>query len=124
MIDDLFMVHDDLVGRYLGLDETVVYLFYLLATLIGIFLFLSFMLNNTPYYFAVISLAFFASSVLADMTASYWPLDAVQVAIEDGVKFTGTAGWAGYFGITGYQLVIARLVSKNRRAAYTTSPAD
>lgn len=114
MVDDLFMVHDDLVARYLGLGETVVYLFYLLATLIGIFSFLSFILSNTPYYFAVISISLFGSSVLADMTASYWPSDAVQVAIEDGVKFMGTAGWAGYFGITGYQLVTARLVSKKR----------
>lgn len=117
MIDDLFMIHDDLLTRYLNLDENYVYAFHFFITLIGIYYFYYFILNHTPYHLIIIPFILFALSILADMTAQYWPSDALQVAVEDGVKFIGTAGWTGYFGITGYQHLSTHLVAEDKGVA-------
>lgn len=100
LLDDLFLVHEDLAFRYLGIRERYVMLAY------GALL-VAYLLGNAPvilrtrYTVLLGALGLFAASVLSDALLSHGKLFPVNdgvllVLVEDGFKWLGIVTWTTY----------------------------
>jgi hypothetical protein len=100
MLDDLFLLHEDLAFRYLGIRERYVMLAY------GVLL-VAYLLGNAPvilrtrYTVLLGALGLFAASVLSDALLSQWKLlpitdTVLLVLVEDGLKWLGIVTWCAY----------------------------
>jgi hypothetical protein len=100
LVDDLFLLHEDLAFRYLGIRERYVMLAY------GVLL-VAYLLGNAPvilrtrYTVLLGALGLFAASVLSDALLSQWKLLPVTdpvllVLVEDGLKWLGIVTWTTY----------------------------
>ncbi|TDQ32975.1 oxidase [Zeaxanthinibacter enoshimensis] len=85
--DDFFMLHE----RY---NEKIFFLFYGLAALLLLYRYFSYILKIEPQGFLMTGI-FLGTSVLIDITQSFFPADLLEVRIilEDGAKFMGAASW-------------------------------
>lgn len=101
LVDDLFMVHEELAGRYLGAAESVVLAAQALAVGVYLVVFRR-RLARSAWLPLLLAFAFFGGSVGVDLVLE--DLDAWRRAVgrwhylvEDGAKFLGIVGWAAYF---------------------------
>lgn len=99
MIDDLFMVHENIFPRLTGLPEMVLYGLY--GLLLGVLLlrFRSTILQNQPLNL-LIAFGFLGLSLLIDRLPEDW--SPWHFLFEDGAKFLGIAFWCSYFVQVGY----------------------
>jgi hypothetical protein len=110
LLDDLFLIHESLAHRYLGVGEKTVILLSGLSLLAFLFVFRTEILS-TNYMMLLIALVMFASSVIVD----YFSVRALSGferwvhLFEDGFKWMGIASWCGYFSRTSFDLVVRRL---------------
>jgi hypothetical protein len=92
-LDDMFLFHDDLAKRYLGLGEKGVYLFY--GFLVVVYLvFFSFRLLKTDLSLLLAAFILFCCSILVDeqkIVTGEW-----LYLVEDGLKMIGITSWFGY----------------------------
>ncbi len=111
MFDDLFMFHENLVERYIGMDEDGLYACLGLATLAFLIRFRAVILRS-DFGYLLLALGFLATSVIVDSVVDYaLPVFADKFPIledlaEDGSKWLGIAFWACYFLRTCYQMVV------------------
>lgn len=94
MLDDCFMLHEDVLPR-LGIPQKVVFLFYGLIVLGYLGNFYKIILK-TPYLLLLMAFGGFSLSTIIDLffhfeTGSFW-----DSFIEDGAKFTGIVFWVSY----------------------------
>ncbi len=98
LLDDLFLFHEVLAERYLGLGKKVVIAAYALiaATWLALFRHTIVQLGSALLF---VALAFFALSVTADVALEELlrNLGSWRLFPEDGLKFLGTASWCGYY---------------------------
>jgi hypothetical protein len=104
--DDYFMIHDDLAGRYLGIESDVVQVLLIIAVLAYLIAFRRSLLQS-HYALCVLALVFLGSSVFMDVLFEPW-----MVAIgydenlwEEGAKWLGITCWLSYFVRTSYELI-------------------
>lgn len=111
MLDDLFMFHENLVERYIGMGEDGLYACLGLATLAFLVRFRAFILRS-DFGYLLLALGFLATSVIVDTVVDYaLPVFADQFPIledlaEDGSKWIGIAFWACYYLRTCYQMIV------------------
>ncbi len=93
MLDDLFMVHDEVFPKYLGVPEEPIEALYLLMTLAFMLRFRRLLLRPQVLLF-LSALALFGVSILIEYAPEGWSLR-IHV-IEDGSKLLGIANWLAY----------------------------
>ena len=106
LFDDLFLFHEFLARRYLGLSEKVVYVFLGGVTAAYLLTFRRVILQS-EYTVLCLSLVFFGISVAVDVLSPAW-LGAWLFLVEDGAKFLGLASWCNYYAWVSYQFLIGR----------------
>jgi len=100
--DDLFMLHEELLPRYLHVPETLVYFVYIALVLAWLARFRAVILKTD---FLLLGLAFgcFAASVAMDQLPDAWVLRwDILFLIEDGFKLIGIVSWLAYFVSVGF----------------------
>ncbi|MEA5574219.1 hypothetical protein [Calothrix sp. UHCC 0171] len=97
LFDDLFLFHEDLASRYLGLSERVV------ICALGIFVstyLVAFRktILKTNYLLLIIAFGFLVSSVLVDVLLErfLWGIGHWTFLVEDGLKWLGISYWCSY----------------------------
>jgi hypothetical protein len=98
VLDDLFLLHEDIFPCHLGIPQKFVLLGYMGLILVGIVVFGRTILG-TDYLLLLIALVFFGLSVFVDVFDH--EIDALiggwRYLFEDGFKFLGIVGWLGYY---------------------------
>ena len=101
LLDDLFMLHEQIIPCDLGIPQKFVLLGYLGLALCGIVFFRKTILT-TDYLLLLLALGFFGLSIFVDVFDH--EIDALiggwRYLFEDGSKFLGIVTWLGYFGRT------------------------
>lgn len=123
MVDDLFMVHEELAPRYLRAEETLVVGIHGLLLLGGLVYFGRVILS-TPYLYLLTALFFFGGSIAIDMVWSTWA--EWPTFFEDGAKFMGIAAWMSYFSTVCYTALAPtpyREKTSREKAAADSSPS-
>ena len=104
LIDDLFLFHEELAQRYLGLSENAI--IFALGAFVSAYL-VSFRktILKTNYPLLIIALGFLASSVLVDVVFGrwMWRLGHWTYLVEDGLKWLGISYWCGYLVVASQQ---------------------
>lgn len=94
LLDDLFLLHDIVLPKGLGISEEAVYAGY--AAMIGAFITLFHRdIRASDYPLLGLALAFFAASLGFDMLQQ-WVTPPGAFLLEDGSKLMGIVSWAGY----------------------------
>lgn len=99
MLDDLFLIHEDLAYRHLEIGEKMV----MGATGLFVLTYLAFFrkaILDTPYPLLIVAFAFLASSAVADEGP-------FGILVEDGLKWLGISFWCSYYALTAHHLLIA-----------------
>ena len=101
LMDDLFLVHEQVFPVYLGLHERLAFGFYLLSIVGFLFVFRREILGS-EWLSLLLALGFFAASVVSDVNAIHHRIAAaagggVALLFEDGFKLLGIVTWATYF---------------------------
>lgn len=116
-VDDIFMLHDEFGPRYLGVDERPFFAVYALAALAIGAMFWP-MLSRVEPGALGLAMTFFAGSLLVDFFQEGLDASPYRLFLEDGFKFLGIVGWAGYVvrqcWITLTQPVAVRHAAKSR----------
>jgi hypothetical protein len=104
-LDDMFLVHEDLAHRYLGVNEKVVFLAYgaLVAWYLSRF---RGNIRNTEYLLLFVAFAFFGSSIVVDVLHHQWS-SAWRIFFEEGLKLLGIVTWSGYVIRTCFHAIAA-----------------
>lgn len=108
MFDDLFEFHESLAHHYLGIDQSVVIIIYIAATMSYLFYFRRAILES-DYFFFITALFLFAVSVSVDQILEPW-LEAMgswMFLLEDGSKFIGIISWCAYFLQISFNYVVS-----------------
>ena len=101
LLDDQFLLHDDVLPRAVGVSETLVYAVYGLALLAWLWLCRRTLLRSPGLPLLVAALAVFGVTNVLDLA------HVGGAALDDGGKFVGIAFWAAYFS-TAAPLAAAR----------------
>jgi hypothetical protein len=106
LFDDLFMLHEELVPRYLGVPDALTYAALAGLTAASLIGFRD-VIWRSEYLPLGLALGFFSFSVAVDVTDGLSVGSDWMYLVEDGAKFLGIVSWAGYFVRHGYQQVSA-----------------
>jgi hypothetical protein len=96
-IDDLFMVHEEVMPRFLGVPEKAVLLAYVAASVVLIGRFRTVILD-TRYAIFLVALTCLGLSLVFDRASLGLPLP--RAVLDDVFKFLGIVGWLTYFSHT------------------------
>lgn len=99
-LDDMFLVHEDLVKRYLSLGENVVFLAYVFLLVGYVIKFRSYILDS-EYLLLLLAFALFGLSVVIDFFQNQWPLPG-RIFVEGALKLIGIVTWSSYLIRTCY----------------------
>jgi hypothetical protein len=121
-LDDLFLLHEDLAPRYLGIHELAVVAAYGVAAVALTVAFRDVILRS-EYRLLAAAVGFFAVSILTDQViAKYWQ-SGWRIVVEDGLKLVGVVSWTAYFvgvclrAVSGEQRAIEPPASEERAAS-------
>lgn len=103
LLDDLFMLHEFVLPKYLFIPENLIIGVYGLSVLLYFILFRK-IFSETYYLPLVLSLIFFALSIGFDFYPRVLPW---HYLFEDGLKFLGIVGWLAYFSKTSLDSIIS-----------------
>jgi len=101
MLDDMFLFHEEIAPDYLGINEKIVMITYLLLGLSFVFFNWQEILDS-EYAILGLALGLFAISIFFDAIPDPWyksiyTLDKLEHMIEDGAKFAGIVTWLAFF---------------------------
>jgi len=113
MIDDFFLVHDDLAQRYLDLNDKLVLSLHGVALLAYLIVFKK-VIARTELALLGLAFAFFGASTFIDVIQERWQ-SSWRIFFEDGFKLLGIVSWSTYLIRTGFQAV------KTPAAAYSNT---
>lgn len=104
-LDDLFLIHEDLLHRYLGswAYGKALYLLYALFMGGALIRFRS-LVARSEYVLLLLALLFFAAALGVEAFDDLW-LSPWRIFWEDGFKLTGILTWCGYLTRTCLQLL-------------------
>ena len=106
-LDDLYMFHEIVIPRYVGIGQQTVFALYGLAALGWAVAFRASLLRMHPGFLLFAAALLGASAAIDVLRDAGSPLD---VAVEDGLKLAGAAAWCGWLWRVAY-LELARLKS-------------
>lgn len=110
-LDDLFLFHDDLGYRYLGLNEKPILVGYGLVCVWYVIRFRRSILS-TEYILLFLAFVFFGSSLVVDVLQYKWE-SPWRIFFEDGFKLLGIVTWSGYLIRTCFQAIAASLTVRS-----------
>lgn len=99
LLDDLFLIHEEVAPKYLFIPEKFVYLIYAVMLLVYLVKFRKTILK-TDFSLLILALGWFALSIVFDK--GYIPLSPSMVKrgfdfyLEDGAKLLGIVSWFAY----------------------------
>lgn len=98
MLDDLFLIHEDLVPRHLGLPETAV-LAALGTSALTYFACFARTILQTRWVTLAAAIGLLGLSVVVDAHrwSWMWRLGTWSILLEDGLKWAGISFWCSYF---------------------------
>lgn len=98
MLDDLFLLHEEIFPIFLPFDEKIIFGGYGLLLISGLYYFRELVLNSN-YRFLIMAMGFFAMSVGIDLIQDEVELvlGKWRILFEDGFKFLGIVCWLAYF---------------------------
>ncbi|WP_041532271.1 hypothetical protein [Pelobacter propionicus] len=108
-LDDLFLVHDDLLHRYLGswAYGKALYVAYGLFMVWYVVRFQNLLLRS-EYVLLLVALLFFGTALVIDFFDDLW-ISPWRIFWEDGFKLTGIITWCGYLTRACFQAIRSRL---------------
>ncbi|MEA2573818.1 MAG: hypothetical protein QOH93_1116 [Chloroflexia bacterium] len=111
MIDDLFMVHENVSEINWRLNEKAIYILYAGMFLIFLGKFWK-AIASTEFLLLVLALGLLGTSMLFDQLNDPYAenVSAIRLLIEDGSKFLGIATWLVYFARTCLSQVLPSLM--------------
>jgi hypothetical protein len=105
LLDDLFMFHDYLAERYLGLSEVVVFAALGVAVIAYVYAFRR-DISRTHFGMLTLAVSFLVASVFLDhFVVDRFPAGYGLYFAEDGTKWLGIAAWCSYFVRTAFEAV-------------------
>lgn len=102
LMDDLFMLHEEIFPKMFNISEKIVYSSYL-AMMAVYFIIFRYEIIKSDFSVLFLACGFFALSIGADVIL---PQKGIQFLIEDGFKLFGIIIWLVFFAKTSYKLVI------------------
>jgi len=107
MLDDAFLLHEDFVPKYFGINEKVVFVILGIAVLLYLKSFMS-VIVKTKYGTLLLAFAFLSLSVVIDGILEPWlvRLGHWEYLIEDGAKWLGIVSWCIYYVNTSFLFVV------------------
>lgn len=122
--DDFFQIHEDLMDRYFGIDEKVVYGALGIAVLTYLVRYRRLILS-THCSMLILAILLLGTSVAIDAVLEQWmhSLGHGRILIEDGAKLLGIAAWCSYYVRTSYDLVHPILTPNRLRAVESHTSA-
>lgn len=106
LLDDLFLLHEEIFPRYFHVPQKVIYSGYVVTILLYLASFRKTILK-TEFIFLLFAFGFFGLSITADFlpkTLLPW-----HHLFEDGFKLFGIMSWFGYFVRTCFQGIASTL---------------
>lgn len=118
LLDDLFLFHENLAPRYLGLRETVVYAALGATVCAYLFAFRRVILGMNASML-ILAMGFLGASVVVDVILAPWlgMIGHWEYFVEDGVKLLGIASWCGYFSSASLRLLAGAPEARTAAAA-------
>lgn len=102
MLDDLFLVHEELFPSYLGGREGMIIGLYIIVVFVFMARYKNLILKDaSPVFF--LALVFFALSSIIDALPEGLP--DWRFIFEDGFKLLGIVSWLGYFAHFCFQII-------------------
>jgi hypothetical protein len=93
LLDDLFMLHERIFPRYLGINEKILFPLYGMIILLYFFRYRTTIIK-TEFIYLILAITLFALSFLVDgLPESILPMHHL---FEDGAKFLGIISWVSY----------------------------
>ncbi len=107
MLDDAFLIHEDLFSRFLGVSEKVIFVILGIVVLVYLKYFIHIILK-TKYITLLLAFAFLSLSVVIDSILEpwLWRLGHWEFFIEDGAKWIGIVSWCIYYVGTSFHFVV------------------
>jgi hypothetical protein len=102
LLDDFFLIHEEIAPLYLGLSSHFFALFYALSLVLFLYVFKHIILQSN-FILLLLSILFLGASVLFDvlndarLLKSIIPASGIRKLLEDGCKLLGIVGWLSYF---------------------------
>lgn len=118
MLDDQFLIHEEVFPKYLGLHKILLLVLYGIALMLLLVVHRTIVLQFQPVLLAL-PLFFFLVSVLAGKIDE-GPIAVNIFLIKDGSKFLGIVGWFCYFSSMSLSLIHSY---KNGAASQEHKPA-
>jgi hypothetical protein len=115
LLDDLFMFHEDLAPRYLGIPDTITYAVLAGLTAASLIAFRD-VIWRSEYLLLILALMYFSFSVVTDASDGLSVGSDWMYLVEDGAKFLGIVSWAGYFVRHAYRQISEEEISAPVRA--------
>ncbi len=104
MLDDLFLLHQQLYPQWLGVPEALVLAFYAICG--GLWLMhCREQILASRIVLLITAVALFSVSLLVDWIFVPGPEDTLPYLLEDGAKLLGIASWLGFFVEATYRQV-------------------
>lgn len=124
-LDDLLMIHEEVLPRYLGFPELTLYALYGVAVAVLLLRFWSFILRSN-LLLLFLTLSFFGLSVLIDLGMLRFlfgvPGD-LDSFLEDGAKLLGIASWLYYLVRFSLAQLSLRLEPRSQARMVASAPA-
>jgi hypothetical protein len=108
-LDDLFVVHEGLVRRYLGINEKIIFFSYGIVFAWYIVEFWKIILTS-EYLLLVLAVLFLGISVLIDIDLQYRWRSPWSFFLEEGFKFLGIVSWSSYMARTSFRVIKTALM--------------
>ncbi|ESA33343.1 hypothetical protein N836_21900 [Leptolyngbya sp. Heron Island J] len=107
LIDDFFLLHEELVPTYIGILQNTVLMLIMIAVVVYLFWFRRIILR-TQYGFMLIAIGFLGISVGVDTVLKPWLLflGEWKSLLEDGAKLIGITSWLSYYTDVAYQFLL------------------
>lgn len=115
LLDDMFMIHEEVFRLYLGINEMVFLLFYPLFISYFLVRYRYIIIMRTSYLILLSALCCFAASLAIDSIFS--TIQDNYLLFEDGFKFLGIVGWSYYFCETCVDVLRSPRQLDSRKAA-------
>ena len=121
-LDDLFMIHEEVLPRKLGIPEEALFICYAIALTAMLVRFRRVLLKTQPVLFGA-SLILFAFSLSIDLMPALASLSRNSLfAIEDGSKFVAIFVWSAYFLWAAVEKITLQASSLALRSADQAEP--
>lgn len=111
-IDDLLLLHDEVIIDLLGVYERQTYVAYAGICVLFALAYRRTILGSSSLLLFVLAVFLLAGSVAIDQTSRWWADPNLRIFFEDGTKLIGITAWLAFFVRDAYYAVSAASLGK------------